>query len=42
VGRESDIFRKVILWSVGLIIAMCLLVGLQSTVLAWILPTFGK
>ncbi|HRC13561.1 MAG: L-lactate permease [Actinomycetales bacterium] len=42
VGRESDIFRKVILWSVGLIIAMCLLVGLQSTVLAWVLPTFGK
>jgi hypothetical protein len=31
VGRESDIFRKVILWSVGLIIVMCLLVGLQST-----------
>jgi lactate permease len=38
VGRESDIFRKVVLWSVGLIIAMCLLVGLQSTVLAWMLP----
>lgn len=42
VGRESDIFRKVILWSIGLIIAMCILVGLQSTVLAWVLPTFGK
>ena len=38
VGRESDIFRKVVLWSVGLIVAMCLLVGLQSTVLAWMLP----
>ncbi|MEI2766846.1 MAG: L-lactate permease [Dermatophilaceae bacterium] len=38
VGRESDIFRKVILWSVGLIVAMCLLVGLQSSVLSWVLP----
>ncbi len=42
VGRESDIFRKVVLWSVGLIIAMCILVGLQSTVLSFILPVFGK
>jgi len=39
VGRESDIFRKVIVWSIGLIIVMCLLVGLQSTaVLSWMLP----
>lgn len=37
-GRESDIFRRVVLWSVGLIIVMCLLVGLQSTVLSWMLP----
>ncbi len=41
VGRESDIFRKVVLWSVGLIILMCLLVGLQSTpILSWMLPKF--
>lgn len=38
VGRESDILRKVLPWSVGLIVAVCLLVGLQSTVLAWMLP----
>lgn len=38
VGRESDILRKVLPWSIGLIIAMCLLVGLQSTVPAWMLP----
>lgn len=38
VGRESDILRKVLPWSIGLIVAMCLLVGLQSTVLAWMLP----
>lgn len=38
VGRESDILRKVLPWSVGLIVAVCLLVGLQSTILAWMLP----
>ncbi len=38
VGRESDILRKVLPWSIGLIVAMCILVGLQSTVLAWMLP----
>ena len=37
-GRESDILRKVLPWSIGLILAMCLLVGLQSSVLAWMLP----
>jgi len=37
-GRESDIFRKVLPWSIGLIIVMCVLVGLQSSVLAWMLP----
>ncbi|WP_109472220.1 L-lactate permease [Ornithinimicrobium cavernae] len=39
VGRESDIFRKVIWWSVGMLLALCLLVGLQSTVLSWMIPT---
>lgn len=38
-GRESEIFRKVILWSVGLLIVLCLLVGLQSTVLSWMIPS---
>jgi lactate permease len=37
-GRESDIFRKVIWWSIGLLIALCLLVGFQSTVLSWMIP----
>lgn len=38
-GRESDIFRKLLWWSIGLLAALCLLVGLQSTpVLAWMLP----
>lgn len=38
-GRESDILRKVIWWSLGMLVALCLLVGLQSTpVLGWMLP----
>ncbi len=41
-GREADIFRKVIWWSIGLLVVLCLLVGLQSTpVLSWMLPHFG-
>jgi lactate permease len=39
VGRESDLFRKTILWSVGLLVLLCVLVYLQSTpVLGWMLP----
>lgn len=38
-GRESDILRKVIWWSLGLLVVMCLIVGFQSTpVLSWMLP----
>jgi lactate permease len=37
-GREADILRKVLPWSVGLILVICLLVGLQSSVLAGMLP----
>ena len=39
VGKESAIFRKVIWWSLGMLVAMCLLVGLQATVLSWMIPT---
>ena len=39
VGRESDIFRKVIWWSLGMLLGLCLLVGLQSTVLSCMVPT---
>ena len=39
VGRESDLFRKTIVWSVGLLVVLCVLIGLQSTpVLGWMLP----
>ena len=38
-GREGDIFRKVIGWSLGMLVLMCLIVGLQSTpVLGWMVP----
>lgn len=38
-GRESDLFRKTILWSVGLVALLCVLIYLQSTpILGWMLP----
>ncbi len=38
-GRESEILRRVLPWSIGLLVVLCLLVGLQSTpILAWLLP----
>ncbi len=37
-GREGDIFRKVVGWSVLFLAVMCVLVYLQTTVLSWMLP----
>ena len=37
-GREGDLFRKVVGWSLGLLAIMCLLVVAQTTFLAWMLP----
>jgi lactate permease len=38
-GREGDLFRHVIRWSIGMLLFMCVLVYLQSTpVLGWMLP----
>jgi lactate permease len=37
-GKEGDIFRKVIGWSLGFLLLMCLIVFLQSNVLSWMLP----
>ena len=36
-GKESDILRRVLKWSVGLLLAMCVLVYLQSNVLSWMI-----
>ncbi|HEY0487829.1 MAG TPA: L-lactate permease [Mycobacteriales bacterium] len=37
-GREGDLFRRVFWWSAGFVVLMCLLVYLQATVLAWMVP----
>ncbi len=37
-GRESDILRRVLKWSLGLLLCLCILVYLQSNVLSWMLP----
>lgn len=38
-GREGDLVRKVLPWSPGLLLVMCLIVLAQSTAaLAWMLP----
>ncbi|MYZ35889.1 MULTISPECIES: L-lactate permease, partial [unclassified Streptomyces] len=38
-GKEGDLLRKVLPWSVGLLLVMCLIVVGQSTaVLGWMLP----
>ncbi|MFI5664740.1 L-lactate permease [Streptomyces sp. NPDC051684] len=38
-GREGDLLRKVLPWSAGLLLVMCLIVWGQSTaVLSWMLP----
>ncbi|MBL1285797.1 L-lactate permease [Streptomyces sp. For3] len=38
-GREGDLLRKVLPWSLGLLLVMCLIVMAQSTVvLGWMLP----
>ncbi|HEV7935182.1 MAG TPA: L-lactate permease [Actinomadura sp.] len=38
-GREGDIFRRVVGWSLLFLVGMCVLSGLQSTgVLSWMVP----
>jgi lactate permease len=38
-GKEGDIFRRVILWSLGFLVVLCILSGLQaSPVLSWMVP----
>jgi lactate permease len=39
-GKEGDIFRKVILWSIGFLVLLCALSALQaSPVLSWMVPS---
>jgi lactate permease len=38
-GKEGDIFRRVVLWSLGFLVLLCILSGLQaSPVLSWMVP----
>ncbi|MGX6397272.1 L-lactate permease [Rothia kristinae] len=37
-GKESEIFKAVFPWSVGLLLIICVLVFLQSHALAWMIP----
>ena len=38
-GREGDLMRSVLKWSIGLVAIMCVIVYLQSTaVLSWMVP----
>ena len=38
-GKEGDIFRRVILWSLGFLVFLCILSALQaSPVLSWMVP----
>ncbi len=39
-GKEGDIFRRVVLWSLGFLVLMCIISGLQaSPVLSWMVPS---
>jgi lactate permease len=37
-GKEGDLFRKVVGWSLLLVLIMCVLVTLQAFVLTWMIP----
>lgn len=37
-GKESEIFKKVVPWSIAMLVVICVLVFLQSNVLSWMLP----
>jgi lactate permease len=37
-GKEGDIFRRVVVWSVVFLALLCVLSGLQSSVLSWMVP----
>ena len=37
-GKESEIFKRVIPWSLAMLVIICTLVFLQSNLLSWMLP----
>ena len=37
-GKEGDIFRRVVVWSLVFLVFICALSGLQASVLSWMVP----
>ncbi len=37
-GKEGDIFRRVVVWSVVFLAVLCVLTALQASVLSWMVP----
>jgi lactate permease len=37
-GKEGDIFRRVVIWSLVFLVFICALSGLQASVLSWMVP----
>ena len=37
-GKEGDIFRRVVVWSVAFLALLCVLSALQASVLSWMVP----
>jgi lactate permease len=37
-GREGDLFRRVVIWSLVFLAFICALSGLQASVLSWMVP----
>jgi L-lactate permease len=37
-GKEGDIFRRVVIWSLVFLAFICALSGLQASVLSWMVP----
>lgn len=37
-GREGDLFRRVVIWSLVFLVFICTLSGLQANALSWMVP----
>lgn len=37
-GKEGDVFRRVVMWSLVFLALICAVSGLQASVLSWMVP----
>jgi lactate permease len=37
-GKEGDIFRRVVVWSLVFLALLCVISALQASVLSWMVP----